>query len=104
MRKPSWVRKSGPFECISYVNGYIMVKPSWPQYGAVWEMDKGGGPGIFGRMGLAANLEKWLNSCYSDAEIAEAHERIKQHDANLEAMAKAIKKRRRKRRRQEVTA
>lgn len=45
VRRPAWVRKSGPFECVSLSNGYILVKPSWEQYGDVWKADDGGGPG-----------------------------------------------------------
>ena len=83
MRKPAWVRKSGPFQCLSLANGYILVRPSWPQYGAVWRLEEGGGPGFSGRMGLAGDLEKWLNSVYTEAEVAEAKSRVALHETEL---------------------
>lgn len=83
MRRPSWIRKSGPYRCVSMVNGYIVVKPSWPQYGPVWHEKDGGGPGMLGRMGLADELERWLNSIHFLEEILEGHKRIEQHDREL---------------------
>ena len=83
MKKPSWVRQSGPFVCSSLSNGYILVQPSWPQYGAVWRSEEGGGPGAVGRIGLAADLQKWLNSVYTEAEVGEAKRRVALHGKEL---------------------
>ncbi len=94
MRKPAWVRKSGPFKCASRVDGYILVRPSWPQYGPVWKQMDGGGPGFPGRMRLAEDLERWLNSSYSEAEVAEAAARIAEHEVNLKDWGKIVLPRR----------
>ena len=83
MKRLAWIRKSGPFRCISQANGYILLKPSWSQYGHVWNQKEGGGPGFLGRMSLAADLEKWLNSIYSEIELNDGFNRIELHDAEL---------------------
>ena len=83
MRKPAWVRKSGPFVCSSFANGYILVKPSWAQYGAVWQREAGGGPGFSGRLGLASDLQEWRISVYSEAEVEEGKARVALHDTEL---------------------
>lgn len=83
MRKPAWLRRSGPYKCSSLGNGHITVKPSWPQYGTVWNGEDGGGPGMLGRLTLVDDLERYLNNCYSEDEIREAEQRIAEHDRNL---------------------
>ena len=83
MKRPAWVEVSGPFQCVSLVNGHILVKPSWPRFGPLWNPEDGGGPGALSRLSFAANLEIWLNSGYSKEEIAEAKRRIAEHDENL---------------------
>ena len=92
MRKPSWVKKSGPYTCVSLSNGSIVVKPSWPQYGHVWNEKDGGGPGLSGRMGLAGDLEAWLNSVYTEEEIATGKARIMEHNVNLELAGRGSEK------------
>lgn len=65
LRRPSIVKESGPYRCVSYADGRIEVKPTWPQY-PPYDPEHGGGPGIFGRMGLARELERWLNAPYKE--------------------------------------
>ena len=64
MRRPSLVKHSGPYKCVSYADGRIEVTPRWPQY-QVWIPETGGGPGVGSRIALAAELERWLNEPYS---------------------------------------
>ncbi|KKM78554.1 hypothetical protein LCGC14_1358760 [marine sediment metagenome] len=82
MRRRSWVKQSGPFKCSSLASGHIVVQPSWGQYGKVWEMEDGGGPGFSGRMRLASELQKMLNKIYEPEEIEEANQRIALHEQN----------------------
>jgi hypothetical protein len=65
VRRPAWIKKSGPFKCVSLANGKIMVTPTWPQYQPYTEED-GGGPGCLGRMALADDLEAFLNAPYEE--------------------------------------
>lgn len=83
MRRPSWLRKSGPFKCTSFANGLIEVKPAWSQYDIEWTADGGGGPGFAGRMRLAADLERWLNAPFTGNEVDEGLKRIRRHDREL---------------------
>lgn len=84
MKRPAWLRRSGPFKCVSLACGYIQLQPAWPQY-RVWEVNEGGGPGVFDRMGLAEDLQTFLNSIYSEDEVREAAERILQHERSMVA-------------------
>ena len=61
MRRPAMVRQSGPYKVDSVADGTMIVTPSWPQCPA-WRKGEGGGPGLFSRLGLAADLERWLNA------------------------------------------
>jgi len=90
-RRPSWIKKSGPYKCVSLTNSHILVDPSWPQYGPVW--DGGGGPGFPGRMVLAAALQDWLNAPYSEEEIAEGMARIEEHERNLRVSERRLQRR-----------
>src|SRR3990167_4522485 len=96
MRRPSVIRYSGPFICDSLVNGQILVKPAWSQYERVWNLQEGGGPGIFTRMELARTLQNWLNAPYDVGALKVGFERIAQHDRNLAEADKADQKRARK--------
>lgn len=59
MRKPAWVKKSGPYRCRwSLANGNLVLEPAWLQYGKPWTAEQGGGPGFLGRMELADDLEQ----------------------------------------------
>jgi len=71
MRRPSWVKRSGPYKVVSLANGELTVTPTWPQY-PPWNEEDGGGPGLWGRLGLAGDLEKWLNAPYSSQSIGKA--------------------------------
>ena len=96
MRRPSVVRQSGPFFCQSLANGHILIKPAWSQYERVWNLEEGGGPGIFTRMELARELQYWLNATYVGRAFERGLERISQHDRNLAEADKADQKRARK--------
>lgn len=85
MRRPAWLRRSGPFKCVSLSSGYIQIQPAWPQYNRVWEVNEGGGPGVFDRLGLAEDIQKFLNSIYSEDELAKGADRISQHEVNMVA-------------------
>lgn len=63
MRKSRWITQSGPFDVKSCADGTLIVTPKWPQY-SEWTELGGGGPGIFGRLGLAHAVEIYLNSPY----------------------------------------
>ena len=78
------MRQSGPFKCVSLANGHILVKPAWSQYKTVWNVEDGGGPGFMGRMGLASQLETFLNQIYTETQTEAGFERVRQHDINLE--------------------
>ena len=93
MRRSNWLIKSSPYKCDSLINGIIEVRCSWPQYGDVWQAEKGGGPGFSGRMALAADIETFLNSPYSPEQIEEGHRRIAEHEENWE---KAVEQGRKK--------
>jgi len=61
MRRPTFIRESGPYKVVSCADGTLSVKPTWPQF-QPWNEEDGGGPGLFSRMALAANLQRWLNA------------------------------------------
>jgi len=71
------------------VNGHILVKPAWSQYERVWNLEQGGGPGIFMRMELARTLQHWLNAAYGAGALERGLERIAQYDRNLAEADKA---------------
>ena len=97
MRRATIIRHSGPFICESLVNGHILIKPAWSQYERVWNLEEGGGPGIFTRMELARCLQHWLNAPYDvGAQLEIGLERISQHDRNLAKADKLDQKRARK--------
>lgn len=61
-RRTALMRKAGPYKVTSCADGSLIVEPGWPEYPpAVERAIHGGGPGPFTRMGLAADLEAWLN-------------------------------------------
>lgn len=70
MRRPHWVKKSGPYKVSSHADGTLTVYPAWPQF-QEWTEEDGGGPGLFSRTGLAHDLQNWLNAVYDVAEVAE---------------------------------
>ena len=53
------MKRAGPYKVVSASNGTLHVVPSWP-------LDTGEdtGPGVFSRMGLAHDLESYLNAVY----------------------------------------
>lgn len=67
VRRTALMRDSGPYEVKSLANGNMRITPSWPQFPAFTE-EAGGGPGLRSRLSLAADLARWLNAPYYDAE------------------------------------
>lgn len=63
MRRPVFIKQSGPYTVRSQANGELTVKPTWPQF-PPWNKLDGGGPGMGSRLNLADDLEKWLNAPY----------------------------------------
>lgn len=61
-RRTALIRKAGPYKVESLANGEIRVCPTWPEYPGYTEHENG--PGLFTRMDLAEDLQKWLNSGY----------------------------------------
>ena len=60
MRRPTSVKRAGPYRVNSYPDGTLLVQPGWPAFKSYTPGD-GGGPGILSRMELAHELELWLN-------------------------------------------
>jgi hypothetical protein len=89
MRRPDSVKKAGPFRCASLANGHILISPAWSQYSTEWTLEEGGGPSFGGRMGLADDLERWLNGPYTEDEVEDGNKRIHRHDRELKKAEKA---------------
>lgn len=70
MRRPSLVRRSGPYRVISLSDGKLQLTPAWPQF-PKWTPEDGGGPGLLSRLGLADDLERWLNAPYGDQKATD---------------------------------
>ena len=58
------VRRAGPYKVSSCSDGRLVVTPAWPEFSS-WNEDDGGGPGVFSRLDLAGELERWLNDVYA---------------------------------------
>ena len=63
VRRSKLLREAGPYRVESLASGILVVTPRWPQFRAYTE-DDGGGPGVFSRLQVADDLERWLNSPY----------------------------------------
>lgn len=61
VKRARMVKKSGPYKVLARADGSLVVIPAWPQFP---KADEGGGPGFISRMGLAEDLERWLNAPY----------------------------------------
>ena len=61
MRRPSFIKANGPYKVYSRADGTLIVEPEWPD-SPPWT--DGGGPGLLSRMGLANDLQAWLNAPY----------------------------------------
>jgi len=81
MRRPSLVKRSGPYKCVSISQDgkevRIVIYPAFPDYNTEnfkWVdhryKEEGGGPSIFTAMALASDLQEFLNAPYSDADVA----------------------------------
>ncbi len=70
------MRDAGPYRVLSSSDGTLKVYPEWHEYPGIpsWQYGElhdgdysewpGGGPGMFSRMGLAHDLQRYLNSPY----------------------------------------
>ena len=69
VRRTKLMTEAGPNRVVSHVDGTLAVYPEWSGYDGkpAWKRETeedqrtAGGPGIFSRMGLASDLERWLN-------------------------------------------
>ena len=59
-RRTKFMKESGPYRVLSCADGSLRVTPEWPQ-DPPWSEDEGGGPGLFSRLQLAAEIEEFLN-------------------------------------------
>lgn len=62
-RRTALMRQSGPYQVESTIGGQLVIVPKWSQV-PVWTEEDGGGPGLFSRLALAADLQAWLNAPY----------------------------------------
>ncbi len=69
VRRTRLMRDAGPYKVVSNYDGTLVVYPEWSMYDGkpAWKREteedqrNAGGHGFFSRMGLAADLERWLN-------------------------------------------
>jgi hypothetical protein len=59
-RRSRLIRESGPYRVESCADGTLRVEPDWPQFPKYTD-EEGGGPGLFSRMNLAGDIERFLN-------------------------------------------
>lgn len=111
MKQNRYVRKAGPFVVHSISqDGHgvrLVVYPAFPQYNLSdkkrqredidpsWQAEPrwaihrlrgdGGGPGIFTAMGLAQEMQNFLNQPYSEAEVQEWKATLKEALAKVTA-------------------
>lgn len=69
MRRPTIVKKSGPYKVQSCADGSLTVVPTWPQFGT-YTPENGGGPGVFSRLWLAGDLARWLNAPFKEPDVS----------------------------------
>lgn len=84
MRRSAHMKRSGPYRVESCSDGTLTVYPRWPQF-RTWTEEDGGGPGLFSRMGLAHDLERWLNAVYDEATL----ESVNEERERIRTLAKA---------------
>ena len=92
-RRTDLLRREGPFWVTSLVNGTLVVYPAWAFCGR-WEVEEGGGPGIFTRMELALEVQAFLNGRSKKEELAwfSKHEKIVRRQLTPKMMAKRYPK------------
>ena len=61
MKRPTSVRRAGPYQVHSCADGSLQVVPDWPAF-PKYTNETGGGAGVLSRMALARDLERWLNA------------------------------------------
>lgn len=77
VRRTALMRQAGPYVVKSHVNGVLAVYPQWaelygkPSWMRETEEDRmeAGGPGIFSRMGIADDIQRFLNQPFSDESV-----------------------------------
>lgn len=67
MRRTAMLKRAGPYKVASSVDGVMHVTPAWPDF-PPFDVKEGGGPGMFSRMRLAADLERFLNAPWAAGE------------------------------------
>lgn len=88
MRQVKSVKQSGPFLVQSHSQGrgmvYFSIYPAFPEYDYPdfkWAERRykrdGGGPSIFTSIAVSRELEKFLNSVYTTAQVKDWQKRIK---------------------------
>ena len=65
------MKDAGPYKVQSCSDGSLKVYPDWPQFPKYNDED-GGGPGMLSRLGLAHDLEQFLNAPYKSVDIADS--------------------------------
>ena len=73
-RRTALMRKAGPYKVESLVDGTLMVSPDWSAYPGKpgWRREtqddenEAGGPGLFSRLGLANDVQDFLNGYKSE--------------------------------------
>ena len=55
MKRPSLVRRAGPYRVESRIDGAYIITPTWEKV-----------PGLMTRIALAKELQRWLNAPYEE--------------------------------------
>ena len=72
VRRSPLLKESGPYMVGSKANGEIYISPAWPQC-PKYTVEDGGGPGLFSRLRLAADIAEFLNAPYTQEERDATH-------------------------------
>ena len=92
IRRTALMKRAGPYRVVSHLGGLLSVYPHWlgmdgkPSWRRETEADamEAGGPGVFSRMGLAYDVQRWLNVPHDDSEaVIEATEHLWRGDLLL---------------------
>ena len=59
-RRTKFMKDSGPYRVLSCANGDLKVVPAWKQF-PPWNKVDGGGPCLFSRLRLVADVEDFMN-------------------------------------------
>lgn len=77
VRRTALMRHAGPYVVKSHSNGLLSVYPQWadlygkPSWMRETEEDhmEAGGPGLFSRLGIADDIQRFLNQPFPDEEV-----------------------------------